>query len=125
VPGEHLILDWPAEAECRFCRPAHLRSMVRDRCGLVDRASHEVDERLQFERLCLNRFPRDVPPGDLLASFTLSDADLDLIGDRRRAAAAGKPQARICPRSGTVPIDGLWVHHRVTRRVAVRTTRVR
>jgi hypothetical protein len=35
------------------------------------------------ERELLNRFPSDVPPGDLLASFTLSDADLDAIGDRR------------------------------------------
>ena len=35
------------------------------------------------ERERLNRFPSDVPPGDLLAWFTLSDADLGLIGDRR------------------------------------------
>ena len=33
----------------------------------------------EAERERLNRFPRDVPPGDLLASFTLSDADLALI----------------------------------------------
>ncbi len=35
------------------------------------------------ERGRLNRFPPDIPPGDLLAAFTLSDADLGLIGDRR------------------------------------------
>ena len=31
----------------------------------------------------LNRFPRDVSPADVLASFTLSDHELELIGDRR------------------------------------------
>ncbi len=31
----------------------------------------------------LNRFPPDVPPGDLLTWFTLSDDALELIGDRR------------------------------------------
>jgi hypothetical protein len=34
------------------------------------------------ERDRLTRFPPDVPPGDLLAWFTLSDDALDLIGDR-------------------------------------------
>jgi Domain of unknown function (DUF4158) len=35
------------------------------------------------ERDRLNRFPPDIPPGDLLAWFTLSDDALELIGDRR------------------------------------------
>jgi hypothetical protein len=35
------------------------------------------------ERERLNRFPRDVSPADLLAFFTLSDDELELIGDRR------------------------------------------
>ena len=35
------------------------------------------------ERERLNRFPRDVPPGDVLTFFTLSDADLELLADRR------------------------------------------
>jgi hypothetical protein len=36
----------------------------------------------------LNRFPSDIAPGDLLACFTLSDADLALVqahrGDHNR-----------------------------------------
>jgi Domain of unknown function (DUF4158) len=36
----------------------------------------------------LNRFPPDIAPGDLLTSFTLSDADLELVqahrGDHNR-----------------------------------------
>jgi hypothetical protein len=35
----------------------------------------------EWERL--NRFPRDISPADLLAFFTLSDDELELIGDRR------------------------------------------
>jgi hypothetical protein len=35
------------------------------------------------ERERLNRFPRDLSPADLLAFFTLSDDELELIGDRR------------------------------------------
>ncbi len=35
------------------------------------------------ERERLNRFPRDISPADLLAFFTLSDDELELIGDRR------------------------------------------
>jgi len=50
------------------------------------------------ERERLNRFPRDIPPGDLLASFTLSDADLDLIGDRPVLEADALISA---PRSGS------------------------
>jgi hypothetical protein len=32
----------------------------------------------------LNRFPRDISPADLLAFFTLSDDELELIGDPSR-----------------------------------------
>jgi len=35
------------------------------------------------ERGRLNRFPRDISPADLLALFTLSDDELELIDDRR------------------------------------------
>ena len=40
----------------------------------------------------LNRFPPDIPPADLLAFFTLSDADLELVqahrGDHNRLGFA-------------------------------------
>ena len=55
----------------------------------------------------LNRFPSDVPPGDLLASFTLSDADLDLIGDRRgdHNRLGYALQLKALPYLGFVPDD--------------------
>jgi len=59
------------------------------------------------ERERLNRFPRDVPPGDLLASFTLSDANLDLIGDRRgdHNRLGYALQLKALPYLGFVPDD--------------------
>jgi len=59
------------------------------------------------ERERLNQFPRDVPPGDLLASFTLSDADLDLIGDRRgdHNRLGYALQLKALPYLGFVPDD--------------------
>ena len=59
------------------------------------------------ERERLNRFPRDVPPSDLLASFTLSDADLDLIGDRRgdHNRLGYALQLKALPYLGFVPDD--------------------
>jgi TnpA family transposase len=59
------------------------------------------------ERERLNRFPSDVPPGDLLASFTLSDADLDLIGDRRgdHNRLGYALQLKALPYLGFVPDD--------------------
>ena len=59
------------------------------------------------ERERLNGFPSDVPPGDLLASFTLSDADLDLIGDRRGGhnRLGDALQLKALPYLGFVPDD--------------------
>jgi Domain of unknown function (DUF4158) len=59
------------------------------------------------ERERLNRFPRDIPPGDLLASFTLLDADLDLIGDRRgdHNRLGYALQLKALPYLGFVPDD--------------------
>ncbi|MGI9145537.1 MAG: DUF4158 domain-containing protein [Chloroflexota bacterium] len=59
------------------------------------------------DRQRLNRFPTDVPPGDLLASFTLSDADLDLSGDRRgdHNRLGYALQLKALPYLGFVPDD--------------------
>jgi len=72
------------------------------------------------ERERLNRFPRDISPADVLAFFTLSDDELELIGDRRgaevsRAAALADALAIVrgvyqapAPRPLKVTLLGVW-----------------
>ncbi|MBV9323223.1 MAG: DUF4158 domain-containing protein [Chloroflexi bacterium] len=59
------------------------------------------------ERERLNRFPRDIPPADLLAFFTLSDDELDFIGDRRgdHNRVGFGLQLKALPYLGFVPDD--------------------
>ncbi len=57
------------------------------------------------ERERLSRFPRDVPPADLLTSFTLSDDELELIDDRRSEhnRLGFSLQLKTLPYLGSVP----------------------
>ena len=53
------------------------------------------------ERERLNRFPPDISPADVLAFFTLSDDELELIGDRNRLGFG--LQLKTLPYLGFVP----------------------
>ena len=59
------------------------------------------------ERERLYRFPRDISPADLLAFFTLSDNELELIGDRRgdHNRVGFRLQLKALPYLGFVPDD--------------------